>query len=238
MKKLILPLCLCFTIASCDSVNKLQSSIPGISTSGAITQNDAQAGIQQTLLNGILAGVTNLNKTNGFFGDQAYKIFLPQDAQNVVSTLKSIGLGSVVDKAVLQINRSAEDAVGFAKPIFVNAVKQMTITDALKLVKGGNNSITDYFKDKTTNQLITAFKPSISTSLQKTDATKYYNQIANTYNQIPLIKNKINPDLTDYVAQKTVEALFNQIGKEELNIRQNPVARTTDILKKVFGQKS
>ncbi|PZP49620.1 MAG: DUF4197 domain-containing protein [Pseudopedobacter saltans] len=239
MKKLFLPLTafvlLTSTMSSCDSVNHL-SNIPGLN--GGITQNEAQQGIQQVLLNGILDGVLNLNKKDGFFGNAAYKLLLPEDAQKVVGTLKSIGLGSVVDQAVLQINRSAEDAVGLAKPIFTNAVKQMTVTDALQLVKGGNNSITNYFKSKTTDQLIAAFKPVIASSLNKTDATKYYGDIVKTYNSIPLTKNKINPDLTDYVAKNASNALFDQIAKEEVNIRQNPVARTTDILKKVFGQQS
>lgn len=242
MKKILLPLTvLAFGVlpmSSCDTVQNLSNSLPGITNSGVLTQNEAQQGIQQALLNGIIDGITNLNKTDGFFGNAAYKLFLPEDAQKVVSTLKTLGMGSLVDNAVLQINRSAEDAVGAAKPIFVNAVKQMTVTDAIQLVKGGNNSITNYFKSKTTDQLIAAFKPVISSSLNKTSATKYYGDLVNAYNNIPLTKNKINPDLTDYVARNATNALFDQIAKEEVNIRQNPVARTTDILKKVFGQQS
>lgn len=239
MKKWLLPLTtLAFmtcSISSCDTMQNLSGVLPGI---GGVTQNEAQQGIQQVLLNGILNGVLNLNKTNGFFGNEAYKLFLPSDAQKVVGTLKTLGMGSLVDQAVLQINRSAEDAVGYAKPIFTNAIKQMTVTDALQLVNGGNNSITNYFKSKTTDQLIAAFKPVIGQSLNKTNATKYYGNLINAYNSIPLTQNKINPDLTDYVARNATNALFDQISKEEVNIRQNPVARTTDILKKVFGQQS
>jgi len=242
MKKILFPLtALAFMacgMSSCDTVQQISNNLPGmVASGGPVTQGEAQQGVQQALLNGIIDGIMNLNKTDGFFGNAAYKMLLPEDAQKVVGTLQALGMGSLVDKAVLQINRSAEDAVGAAKPIFVSAVQKMTITDALQLVKGGNNSITNYFKSKTTDQLVTAFKPIIGNSLTKTGATKYYGDVANTYNKIPLTKNKINPDLTDYVARKTTDALFDQIAKEEVNIRQNPVARTTDILKKVFGQK-
>ncbi|WP_447641851.1 MULTISPECIES: DUF4197 domain-containing protein [Chitinophagaceae] len=241
MKQVFIPLTafvlVTCSVSSCDTVQQISNGIPGMATNGPLTQNEAQQGIQQVLLNGILDGVLNLNKTDGFFGNAAYKLFLPEDAQKVVSTLKTLGMGSLVDQAVLQINRSAEDAVGYAKPIFTNAVKQMTVTDAIQLVKGGNNSITNYFKTKTTDQLIAAFKPAIGQSLNKTNATKYYGDLINAYNNIPLTKNKINPDLTDYVARNATNALFDQMAKEEVNIRQNPVARTTDILKKVFGQK-
>lgn len=240
MIKKILPLTalafLACSVNSCDTTQPLTRTLPGI-LGGVITQNDAQQGIMQLLLNGILSGVLNLNKTDGFFGSSAYKLFLPDDAQKIVGTLKTIGMGSLVDNAVLQINRSAEDAMGYAKPIFTNAAKQMTVTDALQLVNGGKNAITNYFKLKTTDQLIAAFKPVIGQSLNKTSATKYYGDLVNAYNSIPLTQNKISPDLTDYVARKATDALFDQIAKQEVNIRENPAARTTDILKKVFGQK-
>ena len=144
-------------------------------------------------------------------------------------------MGAQVDKAILQINRGAEDAVGFAKPIFIDAIKQMTLVDAINIVKGSNNAATNYFRLKTTEKLIAAFTPSIKSSLDKVDATKYYGNIVTTYNNFPTTFKKINPDLPSFVVGKAVDALFDQIAKEEANIRANPLARTTDILKKVFG---
>jgi hypothetical protein len=125
--------------------------------------------------------------------------------------------------------------VGTATPIFVQAIKDMTLTDALGIVRGNKDAATEYFRRKTSEQLIVAFTPSVKSSLDKTNATKYYADIANNYNRLPLMPNKINPDLAGYVVGKAVDALFDQIAKEEANIRANPLARTTDILKKVFG---
>ena len=144
-------------------------------------------------------------------------------------------MGSMVDKAILQINRGAEDAVGYAKPIFVDAIKEMTISDAINIVGGQSDAATNYFRQKTTEKLTAAFTPVIKNSLDKVSATKYYGDIVNTYNSLPTTFNKINPDLPSYVVGKAVDALFDRIAKEEANIRQNPVARTTEILKKVFG---
>lgn len=239
MKKLWIACGLTITFSaftSCSDLNQLQTSLPGvIGTAAGVSQNDAAAGIKEALLNGVLSGVLNLNKTNGFLGNAAYKMLLPQEVQNVASTLRNIGLGSVVDNAVIQVNRAAETAVGSATPIFTNAINEMTITDALQLVRGGNGSITNYFKQKTTAQLIAAFSPTIATALNQNSATKYYGQIVNTYNALPLASNKLNPDLTNYVATGAVNALFDQISKEETSLRQNPAARTTDLLKKVFA---
>ena len=162
-------------------------------------------------------------------------MLLPPDAKKVENTLRSLGMGAQVDKAILSINRGAEDAVGFAKPIFVDAIKQMTLTDALNIVRGPKDAATNYFREKTKEKLIIAFAPSVKSSLDKVDATKYYSNIINTYNGLPTTFRKINPDLTSYVVGKAVDALFDQVAKEEANIRANPVARTTDILKKVFG---
>ena len=144
-------------------------------------------------------------------------------------------MGRQVDRAILQINRAAEDAVGYATPIFVDAIKEMTITDAINIVRGESNSATNYFRQKTHDKLLAAFAPVIDRSLVKLEATRYYSEIVTLYNNIPTTVKKINPDLTAYVVDKATMALFDQIEKEEANIRANPVARTTQILKKVFG---
>jgi len=144
-------------------------------------------------------------------------------------------MGKMVDKAILSINRAAEDAVGYAKPIFVNAIKEMTLIDAINIVRGPKDAATNYFKGKTRDALLAAFLPSVKSSLDRVDATKYYADIVNTYNNFPTTFKKINPDLPSFVVGKATDALFDQIAKEEANIRENPVARTTEILRKVFG---
>jgi hypothetical protein len=232
MIKTYLGICLfaCMLI-SCDTLSQLPKTVSGI------TEPEAAEGIRGALSQGVTRGIAFLNKTDGFFGNEAYKLFLPPDAKKIESTLRNLGMGAQVDKAILQINRAAEDAVGYATPIFVDAIKQMTIADALNIVKGSKDAATQYFRQKTTEKLIAAFTPSIKSSLDKLNATKYYSDIVHTYNNFPTTFKKINPDLPSYVVGRAVDALFDQIAKEEANIRANPVARTTDILKKVFGNK-
>lgn len=221
-----------FLFSSCDTYSQLPIKI---GSSSAITEAEAGQGIKEALSNGVLKGIGFLNKTDGFFGSEAYKLFLPPDAKKIENTLRNMGMGTQVDKAILQINRGAEDAVGYAKPIFLDAIKEMTLTDALNIVKGPKDAATQYFKNKTTQKLIAAFTPPVKTSLDKTEATKYYSDLINTYNKLPTTFKKLNPDLTSYVVGKAVDALFDQVAKEEANIRANPAARTSDILKKVFG---
>lgn len=144
-------------------------------------------------------------------------------------------MGSLVDRAIVQINKAAEDAVGYARPIFADAIREMTITDAINIIKGNKDAATQYFRQKTTDKLIAAFTPVVKGSLDKFSATKYYGDMVNTYNNFPTTINKLNPDLPSYVVGKAVEALFDQIAQEEANIRTNVAARTTDVLKKVFG---
>lgn len=199
-----------------------------------ISEAEAGSGVKEALHNGITSAVSFLNKPDAFFKSELYKILLPPDAKKMEKTLRDIGMGKMCDDAIEAINRGAEDAVGYATPIFVDAIKQMTITDALKLVTGGNHSITEFFRSKTSAKLKAAFIPVINTSLEKTNATKYYGDAVNRYNKVPFVK-KMNPDLADHVAEKTLFALFERIAVEEANIRSNPAARTSDLLKKVFG---
>lgn len=215
---------------------KLPKAIQKITGGGSgVSENEAGMGIKEALTQGVTNAVLNLNKTDGFFGSSLYKVLLPPDAKKIETTLRKIGMGDQVDKAILSINRGAEDAVAFAKPIFVDAIKEMTITDALKILSGPKDGATQYFKQKTTEKLVAAFTPSVQSSLDKVDATKHYTDIVNTYNKLPTTFNKVNPDLTSFVVGKAVDALFDQVAKEEANIRENPMARTSDLLKKVFG---
>jgi hypothetical protein len=215
-------------LSSCN----ILSNLPGGS---GITEAEAAQGIRQALEKGVDQGVSLLNKSDGFFENAAYKILIPPDAAKIENTLRQLGMGSLVDRAIMQVNRAAEDAVGYARPIFADAIREMTIADAINIIRGGDTSATNYFRTKTTNKLIAAFSPIIKSSLDKFSATKYYSDMVTTYNNFPTTLNKLNPDLPSYVVDKAVAALFDQVAKEEANIRANAVARTTDILKKVFG---
>jgi len=231
IKSLFLASLLTMFATSCDTLSKL----PGATS---ITEQEAAQGIREALDQGVGRGINLLNKQDGFFGNQAYKLLMPPDAQKIETTLRDLGMGGMVDRAILQINRAAEDAVGFARPIFVDAIRDMSIMDALNIVKGSRDAATQYFRQKTTEKLIAAFSPVIKQSLDKFQATKYYSDVVNTYNRFPTTLNKINPDLPSYVVGRSVDALFDQIAKEEANIRSNAGARSTEILKKVFGYAS
>ena len=235
MKKLFFLVVLAFVFSGCDVVQQIATDA-GTSGNLPLSESDAAAGIKEALSQGLVKAVLQLNKEDGFFKDEFYKILLPADAKKIENTLRDLGLNNMVDKAILQINRGAEDAAGLAKPIFVDAIKNMTLTDAIGLVKNGDTSATHFFREKTTLQLKAAFLPVIKASLDKVNATKYYGDLVNKYNSFPTTFKKINPDLAGFVTDKACIALFDLVSKEEINIRQNIAARTSDLLKRVFGQ--
>jgi len=233
MKKIIYSLSLiAILFNSCDTLSQLP-----IKTGNGVTEAEAGQGIKEALSQGLVNAVLKLNKEDGFFKDALYKVLLPPEAKKIENTLRSLGLNSMVDKAILQINRAAEDAAGTAKPIFIDAVKSMSISDAIGLIKNGDTSATHFFRVKTTEKLIAAFLPVIKASLDKVDATKYYGDMVNKYNSLPTTFKKLNPDLPGCVTDRATFALFDLVGHEEKNIRQNVTARSTDLLKKVFGAK-
>lgn len=232
MKKLLSVICLTVALSGCNELMNLPTG-----SGNGVTEAEAGGGIKDALSQGLVNAVLKLNKEDGFFKDALYKVLLPPDAKKIENTLRDLGMNKMVDKAILQINRAAEDAAGYAKPIFVDAIKSMTISDAIGLIKNGDTSATHFFRVKTTDKLIAAFSPVIKTSLDKLDATKFYADMVNTYNNFPTTFKKINPDLPSFVTGKATDALFDLVAKEEQNIRQNIAARTTDLLKKVFGAK-
>jgi len=228
MKRIFTAILISTLFYGCDVIKQLPQST-------GVTETEAAEGIKEALSQGLVKSVLQLNKEDGFFKDAFYKILLPPDAKKIENTLRDIGLGSMVDKAILQINRGAEDAAGYAKPIFVDAIKRMDIGDAIGLVRNGDTSATHFFRDKTTAQLTAAFMPVIKASLDKVNATKYYGDLVTRYNNFPTTLKKMNPDLNGFVTEKAISALFDLVAKEEKNIRTNFAARTTDLLKKVFG---
>lgn len=198
------------------------------------SSNEIANALKQALTIGAEKGTAALAQPDGFFKNAALKILLPPEAKKIESTLRSVGMGKQVDEAILSINRAAEDACKTAAPIFVSAIKDLTVTDAVNILKGADTAATAYLKTSTTAPLTNAFKPIIETSLQKTDATKHWSTLVNAYNKFSL--RKLNPSLSDYVTEKALTGIYSQIALEEKNIRQNPAARATELLKKVFNR--
>ncbi|MCC9136096.1 DUF4197 domain-containing protein [Pontibacter silvestris] len=192
-------------------------------------------GIKEALEKGVSAGTDRLSVANGFLGNPSVKILFPSEAQKMEKTLRGLGLNQLCDNVILSLNRAAEDAAQEAKPIFVSAIEQMSLSEASNILLGKEtDAATNYFKSATSDQLREKFKPIIQTSLDKANATTYWGEATNAYNKVPLVK-KVDPDLTNYVTQKAIDGLFVEIAKEELKIRQDASARTSPLLQKVFG---
>lgn len=200
-----------------------------------LTTEQVAEGLKEALVKGISTGSDLVSQVDGYFKNPEIKIPFPPDVKQVEDRLRQMGLGGEVDKFVMTLNRGAEEAAKEAKPIFITAIRSMTIQDAWSILKGEDDAATQYLKRTTSPQLKEKFKPVIQNALSKVNATKYYSDLVNTYNKIPLVQ-KVNPDLDDYATDRAIEGLFLMIAKEEKNIRDNPAARTTELLKKVFSQ--
>jgi hypothetical protein len=202
-----------------------------------LSQDDIANGLKEALTIGAEKGCVNLSKPDGFFKNAALKILMPPEAQKIENTIRSIGLNQLADDFILSLNRAAEDACNTAAPIFVKAIKDITISDGINILRGNDTAATNYLRTKTQTELLASFSPIIKTSLDKVEATKNWEKIISVYNKIPLVNKKINPDLTAYVAEKSMSGIYTEIASQEKEIRSNPMARTTALLKSVFGQK-
>lgn len=212
--------------------------VMGLSFSGTaqVIPSNLEIGtaLKQALEQGTLKSASQLSATDGFFRNAAVKILLPPEAAKAEQTLRKMGLNKVCDDAILSLNRAAEDAAKQAAPIFVSAIKKMTLQDVTNILLGGEDSATKYFEQATTNDLTAKFQPVIKVSLDKVNATKYYGNLAGTYNKIPFVK-KVNPDIANYTTQRAIAGLFIEIAAQEVEIRKNlGGSRTTPLLKKVF----
>jgi hypothetical protein len=204
------------------------------SNTKGLSEKDAADGIREALINGTGESVKLVSMVDGYWGNPEIKIPFPAEAKEMESKLRSIGMGKKVDEFNESMNRAAEKAGAEAKPIFITAIKSLTVKDAIGIVKGQDNAATLYLKNTTSPQLIDKFQPVIKASLDNVNATKYWGDLVSMYNKIPLVR-KMNPDLAQYVTQKAIDGLFVMIAKEELKIRKDPVARTSELLRKVFG---
>lgn len=225
------------TLAACTST-QISQTIGDINKAlgdDKLTSDQVGAGLKEALINGISTGSAKASKLDGYFKNPKIKIPFPKDVQRVEEKLRKVGLGKEVDKFVLTLNRGAEEAAKEAKPIFVTAIKSLTIQDAWNILKGEEDAATQYLSRVTSTQLKAKFKPIIGSALDKTNATKYYGDIIGTYNKIPFV-TKADPELENYATDKAMEGLFTLIAEEEKKIREDPISRTTDLLKKVFSQ--
>lgn len=232
MRKIIAALSI-LLLSGCAELQQVASQLPQ-STNGVLTNADISAGLKEALNNGISKEVSKLTATDGFYKNQAVKILLPAELQKVEKAMRNIGLGSLVDDGIKSLNRAAENAVKESTPIFVDAVKQMTFTDAKNILLGADNSATAYLQSKTTQPLYAKFNPVVKSSLGKVGADQIWANIINKYNAIPLVQ-KVNPDLNDYVTDKALEGVYKMIAVEEKDIRNNLAARTSNLLQRVFA---
>jgi hypothetical protein len=218
-------------------MNKATKTVNDLSGSGSktgLSNDDIISGLKEALRVGTDSSAKKLSKADGFFGDAAIKILMPQETHDVEKTLRSVGMGKMVDKAVLSMNRAAEDAASGIGDIFWTSIKKMSVNDGLQILQGGDFAATEYLKKTTTSELTEKFRPVIEASLVKVDATKYWKDVFTKYNMFS--SKPVNTDLTAYVTEKALAGLFYNISLEEQKIRKDPAAQVTDILKKVFGK--
>lgn len=231
MFKRITTTVLALALAGCGELQQVLDQWPA---GGPVSQEQIAAALQEALDQGIDRQVVKLAAENGFFGNPDYRILLPEPLRKVDRTLRDIGLDDLADEGLKLLNRAAEDAVGTATPIFVDAVKQMTFADARNILMGPDSAATTYLQDKTQQALYTRFLPVIETSFQKVGADQVWENLIARYNRIPLVQ-PVNPDLSDYVTGEALKGVYRAIGQEELRIRNTISARSSDLMRRVFA---
>ena len=200
----------------------------------SLTNSEVISGLREALSVGTNNSTALTSKLDGYYKNPEIFIPFPPEVIKVKEKVEALGMKKQVDEFVMTLNRAAETASKEAAPIFINAIKSMSISDGFAILKGNDNAATQYLKDKTTGQLKVKFNPVVKNAISKVEVTKYWNPVISTYNKIPFIK-KENPNLEDYITTKAMDGLFLMIEKEEKKIRKDPLARVSDILKKVFG---
>jgi len=222
-----------FTAVSCAELQQVVDNLPQ-QTGSVLGNADIAAGLREALNLGIDKQVSKLTAKDGFYKNDLVKILLPEELKKVDKGLRDIGLSKLADEGLKILNTAAEDAVGEATPIFVNAVKEITFNDAKNILMGNDNAATQYLKSKTQSALYAKFNPIIKNSFTKVGADKIWTNLINKYNSIPFTKD-VNPNLTDYVTGEALKGVYTMITIEEKEIRTKTANRTTDLLKKVFA---
>lgn len=229
MKKKIILLFTAIQLLSCGELQHVINQLPQEGLGNAEIAN----GLREALDKGIDKQVTKLTQTDGFYRNELVKILLPEELQKVDKTLRSFGLGKLADEGLKVLNRAAEDAVGEATPIFVDAVKGITFNDAKNILLGSDDAATQYLANTTKTPLYDKFHPVINASFQKVGADRIWSNLITKYNNLPLT-TRVNPDLTDYVTQEALKGVYTMIAVEEKEIRTKASSRTTDTLRILF----
>jgi len=236
MKRLITAAVCLLILVGCSS-KELRQAVDYINASieqVPLTEAEVGAALKDSLARGISRGAAIASTPDGYLANPRLKIEFPEEVREVEQALRKIGLGKDVDRFVRQLNRSAELAAAKAKPIFIKTITSMTIRDAFEILNGEADAATRYLERKTGDDLYREFYPIVRDALDETSATRYYGDIVKRYNKIPFAK-KVDPDLDRYATNKAIDGLFVLIADEEANIRANPRARTTQLLRRVFG---
>lgn len=233
---LVVLLAFSFHFSQSQNINQIINQANNIINASSLSNKDIVTGLKEALTIGSTKAGEQSSKVDGFYKNPLIKIPYPAETKQMMSTLKNLGMDKQVKDFEKQLNRAAEDAAKKAAPIFMDAIKKLTIQDGLTILKGKDDEATQFLKRNTTTGLSAEFKPVIANSLKKVQITKYWKPLFTKYNKLPMVK-KVNPDLETYVTEKAIEGLFKLVAKEELSIRKDPQARITEILKKVFGAK-
>jgi RNA binding exosome subunit len=213
--------------------------LPSIQQQSALDDSTIVKGLKEALATGTERAVKEVARPDGYFGNQLIKILLPDKIQKVANILGAIGYQKQVDDFVLSMNRAAEKAAPKAAGFFGDAIRQMTVEDAREILSGSDTAATNFFEKKTRSRLFEAFKPDIAKSMDQVGTVRAYKNMIGKYETAPLATLTGTPslDLDTYVTNKALDGLFTMVGQEEKKIRTNPAARTTDLLRKVFGGK-
>ena len=211
----------------------LNTRKPGNSGIG-LSNADIVSGLKEALRVATDSTTITLGSAGGYLKNEAIKIAMPAEALKAEKTLRSIGAGALVDKAILSMNSAAENAAGQVGEIFLTSIKQMTVTDGINILRGGDHAATDFLKKTTTVTLMERMRPVIENSLRQVNADKYWKDVFSKYNMFS--QQKVETDLSNYVTSKALEGMFYNISLQETKIRKDPAAQVTDILKKVFAK--
>lgn len=225
-------LAVAFTLSSCDQLAQIAKQIP--TTMGPPTETEITGALRDALSVGIRNAVTQTSKTDGFYGNSLLRIQFPPEAKQVETTLRGLGMNKLVDDFIVSMNRGAEEASKKATDVFLASIRQMTITDGYNIWKGNNDAATQFLRRTSTDRLRAEFRPIVQQALKQVEVTKFWTPVVSAYNKIPLTK-PVNPNLEEYVTNQAIDGLFKMVAQEELKIRQNPSARTTALLQRVFG---
>lgn len=236
MKKqfILLTTLIALSTTGCAEMQQIAQQFPEIAQQGNFSQAQIASALKQALNQGVDVQVKNLTKSDGFYKNNLVKIGLPTELQKVEKGLRAAGLGSLADEGIKALNRAAENAVKEATPIFIDAITQMTITDASSILLGNRNAATQYLEKTTSKSLYNKFNPVIKNSFNQVGADQIWNNLIRQYNQLPMVQ-KVNPDLTDYVTEQALNGVYKMIEKEEAQIRSNISSRTTPLMKSVFA---